>query len=266
MNVKDTINAILDACTIDRIPDTCDRLIAGRWDARVTGIATTFMATVDVIRAASARGANLIITHEPTFFTHSDSLDWLEGDEVYRRKQALIEELGMNIWRFHDHIHSMSPDLIFAGVQRDLGWERYGNPVAPFLYTVPATTAAALADQLKERLCIEIVRIVGSPETHVQKVGLLIGGGSLGLGSDTMPMEMMRQYDLDVIVAGEILEWTLCAYVRDAAQLGLNKALIVAGHNRTEEAGMKYLPEWLSGVLSGMPVFFVESGDPYRYR
>jgi putative NIF3 family GTP cyclohydrolase 1 type 2 len=78
-------------------------------------------------------------------------------------------------------------------------------------------------------------------------------------------MELMHSHDLDVIVAGEILEWTLCAYVRDAAQLGLNKALIVAGHNRTEEAGMKHLPGWLSTVLPGLPVFFVEAGDPYHY-
>ena len=170
----------------------------------------------------------------------------------------------MNIWRFHDHIHSMTPDLIFAGVQRDLGWESYNDPADRFLYTIPPTTVPALAELLKERLGIEKVRVVGSTEARVEKVGLLIGGGSLGLGSDTMPMEIMRRHDLDVIVAGEILEWTLCAYVRDAAQLGMNKALIVAGHNRTEEAGMKYLPGWLAAVLPGLPAWFVEAGDPYQ--
>jgi putative NIF3 family GTP cyclohydrolase 1 type 2 len=266
MKVKDAVNAILDACAIERISDTCDRLITGDWEAEVNGIATTFMATPDVIRGAAARGANLIITHEPTFFTHADGLGWLEGDEVYRRKQEMIDALGMNIWRFHDHIHSMNPDLIFSGVKRDLGWETFGDPESSFLYTIPPTTVSALAELLKERLGVEVVRVVGDKAINVEKVGLFIGGGSLGLGSDTMPMEVMRAHDLDVIVAGEILEWTLCAYVRDAAQLGLNKALIVAGHNRTEEAGMKHLPEWLSTVLPGLPVCFVEAGDPYQYQ
>jgi putative NIF3 family GTP cyclohydrolase 1 type 2 len=266
MNVKDAVDTILDACAIERITNTCDQLITGSWEAEVTGIATTFMATPDVIREAAARGANLIITHEPTFFTHADELDWLENDEVYHRKQALIKELGINIWRFHDHIHSMTPDLIFAGMRRDLGWETFGDPTNSFLYTIPSTTVPDLAELLKERLGIEAVRLVGDLETRVEKVGLLIGGGSLGLGSDTMPMEMMREHDLDVIVAGEILEWTLCAYVRDAAQLGMKKALIVAGHNRTEEAGMKHLPEWLAKVLPSIPSFFVEAGDPYRYQ
>lgn len=266
MKVREAVNMILDACLIERIENTCDRLITGDWEAEVTGIATTFMATPEVLRTAAARGANLVITHEPTFFTHTDGLDWLQDDEVYRRKQALIEELGMNIWRFHDHIHSMTPDLIFAGVKRDLGWEAYGSPVDPFSYTIPTTTVTALAQLLKERLGIEVVRVVGDAAARVEKVGLLIGGGSLGLGSDTMPMELMRAHDLDVVVAGEILEWTLCAYVRDAAQLGLHKALIVAGHNRTEEAGMKHLPEWLARVLPGVPAFFVEAGDPYQYQ
>lgn len=266
MKVKDIVDAILNACAIERISKTCDQLITGDWEAEVTGIATTFMATPDVIRGAAERGANLIITHEPTFFTHTDARDWLEGDEVYRRKLALVRDLGMNIWRFHDHVHAMNPDRIFAGVQQDLGWEAYHNPADRHLYTIPPTTVPALAALLKERLGIQVVRVVGNEAAQVRKIGLLIGGGSLGLGSDTMPMELMRRYDLDAIVAGEILEWTLCAYVRDAAQLGLNKALIIAGHNRTEEAGMKHLPAWLSTVLPGLRVFFVEAGDPFRYR
>lgn len=265
MKVKEVVDAILNASAVERISETCDKLITGDWDAEVTGIATTFMATAEVIREAAKRGANLIITHEPTFFTHLDKRDWLEGDEVYRRKLALITDLGMNIWRFHDHIHAMNPDLIFAGVQQDLGWEAYRDSSNRFLYTIPPITVSTLTNLLKERLNIKAVRVIGNSEAQVRKVGLLIGGGSLGLGSETMPMELMRNYDLDVIVAGEILEWTLCAYVRDAAQLGLNKALIVAGHNRTEEAGMKHLPKWLSTILPGLPIFFVEAGDPYCY-
>jgi putative NIF3 family GTP cyclohydrolase 1 type 2 len=265
MNVQQVVDSLLAACAIPRIPHTCDQLITGSWDAEVRSIATTFMATPDVIRAAADKGANLIITHEPTFFTHADELGWLAGDEVYRRKQELIQSLGMNIWRFHDHIHTMNPDLIFAGVQRDLGWEAYADPANAFLYTLPPTTVPALAQLLKDKLEVQTVRVVGNPAARVERVGLLIGGGSLGLGSDTMPMELVRQHNLDVIIAGEILEWTLCAYLRDAAQLGLNKALIVAGHNRTEEAGMKHLPAWLATVLPGLPTFFVEAGDPYSY-
>lgn len=96
--------------------------------------------------------------------------------------------------------------------------------------------------------------------------GTLVGGGSLGLGSEQMPMELMRNEDLDAIVCGEILEWTLCAYVRDAAQLGMNRSLIILGHNRTEEIGMQYLTGWLEALFPEIPVWFSESGEPFSYR
>ena len=68
-----------------------------------------------------------------------------------------------------------------------------------------------------------------------------------------------------MIVCGEILEWTLAAYVRDAAQLGLNKALIILGHNRSEEVGMQHLPSWLEPLLPGIPIGFAAAGEPFEY-
>ena len=35
----------------------------------------TMMATLDVVQRAAAGGANLIISHEPTFFGHLDQLE-----------------------------------------------------------------------------------------------------------------------------------------------------------------------------------------------
>src|SRR6186713_2610108 len=46
-----------------------DGLKAGTPDAIVTGIATTAMATADVLRRAAAAGRNLVFTQEPTFYT-----------------------------------------------------------------------------------------------------------------------------------------------------------------------------------------------------
>src|SRR4051794_739129 len=54
---------------------TVDTIKAGDPETPVTGIATTMMATFDVLRRASAAGANLVITHEPVFYTHLDSTE-----------------------------------------------------------------------------------------------------------------------------------------------------------------------------------------------
>src|ERR1700688_495376 len=48
--------------------ETVDAFKAGDPDTNVTGIAVTMMATFDVLQRAAASGANLIITHGPTFY------------------------------------------------------------------------------------------------------------------------------------------------------------------------------------------------------
>ena len=99
----------------------------------------------------------------------------------------------------------------------------------------------------------------------VERVGELPGGGSLGLFSEYHPMQLMRQQELDVLIGGEILEWRLPAYVRDAFQLGMPKAILVLGHERSEEPGMKHMVEWMHDVTPGIPVVFVDSKEPFTY-
>ena len=265
MKVKEVVDRILSAANTPPIPETCDQLMAGDWDYEVTGIVSTFMATVDVIKETISNGANLIITHEPTYFTARDQTDWLKEDEVFKLKQDLIVRNKINIWRFHDHMHRIRPDLIYVGLNEELGWEQYRTLNDPHCYLIPTTTVEKLSVFLKEKLNVKAVQIIGSKNSNVERVGFLVGGGSLGLGSEQMPMELMRNKQLDVIVCGEILEWTLCAYVRDAAQLGLNKSLIILGHNRTEEVGMKHLPIWLEKLFPDLPISFLEAGEPFSY-
>jgi putative NIF3 family GTP cyclohydrolase 1 type 2 len=39
--------------------------------------------------------------------------------------------------------------------------------------------------------------------------------------------------------------------------------LIVVGHANSEEAGMKYLVEWLQERLPDVPIAHVPAGDPF---
>ena len=277
MKVQELIDNVIEKCGLNRLDRTCDQLIEGDPEMEITGIVTTFMATVDVIKKAHELGANLIVTHEPTYFTCNDDREWEEQDSVYLEKRKLILDYGIAIWRMHDYIHmAVEGDGIYQGLIRELGWENYHIPKmcskerkilreSDFCYKVPKTTVGELAKELKSKLHMDVMQIVGKPETPVERVGILIGGGSLGLGKEYTPMQLMEEESLDVIVCGEIVEWTLCAYVRDASMMNMNKALIIPGHNRTEEAGMKYLPEWLQPLAPGVPIQFVEAGEPFTY-
>ena len=61
---------------------TVDTFKSGDPDAPATGVAMTFLATLDVLQQAVASGKNLVITHEPTFYNHVDDTKRFESDEV----------------------------------------------------------------------------------------------------------------------------------------------------------------------------------------
>ncbi|HEY8363159.1 MAG TPA: Nif3-like dinuclear metal center hexameric protein [Tissierellaceae bacterium] len=268
MKVREIINAILTySCGGMKFERTCDLLISGDYDMEVRGICTTFMATVEVIEKAIKLGVNLIITHEPTYYTSVDKLDWLKNDPIYLLKKKIIDENKIAIWRFHDHMHAAPGDLIYRGLIREIGWENYliQGEAFPCCYEIPEMSLQELAQFFKQKLKMEVIRVVGSLNNRCKRVGILVGGGSLGLGVEEMPMMLMREQNLDVMVCGEINEWTLCPYVRDASALGMNKALLILGHERTEEFGMKYLAEWLKPLVDDIPVYFIDSKEPFSY-
>lgn len=273
MTVKEVIDGIIKKTGAEPLPydKTCDHLMTGSFDMEVTKIVTTFMATVEVIKKAIDIGANLIITHEPTWFTGIDKTDWLENDPVYLKKKELIEKHNIAIWRFHDHIHMGNEDGIYRGFDLETGWGKYkiSNPdsIKYFgsCYEIPETTLEELCQFFKERLDMEVIQIVGDPKMKVKRVSVLVGGGSLGLGREELPMILMHENNLDLLICGEITEWTTTAYVRDAAELGFNKGMLVLGHAKTEEPGMKHLGSWMQDIVGDIEIHFIDSKEPFKY-
>jgi putative NIF3 family GTP cyclohydrolase 1 type 2 len=258
--VQDVIDQIIEAIPGGPLEDTVDTIKAGDPSQPVTGIVTTFLATRAVVQRAAELGANLIITHEPVYYGHRDEVDWLEDDPVYQAKRRLIDEHQIVIWRFHDYWHRHRPDGIITGVLRELGWEVYADPDQPWLCDIPPVSLADLADQVKDRLSIGTVRLTGDPDMVCRRVVLAVGapGGRL-------QMMALRQDDVDAAVCGEINEWETNEYVRDAVHAGIDKGLVVIGHANSEEAGMKYLVEWLEPRLPGVPIAHVPAGDPFCF-
>lgn len=275
MTVKELIESIITKSGSVRFPyeKTCDHLMIGDENMEITGIVTTFMATVDVINETIKRGANMIITHEPTWFTGIDKEDWLIDDPVYLEKKKILEDNKIAVWRFHDHMHAGTEDGIYRGFDEEFGWNKYreipneSSSYSHFgaTYVIPKTTLFELARFFKDKLDMDVIQLVGNPDMPVERVGVLVGGGSLGLGVENMPMIYMKERNIDVCICGDITEWTLSAYVRDASQLGINKGMIVLGHERSEECGMKHLPSWLKSITGDLPVSFIDAKEPFTY-
>jgi len=56
MNVKEVVESVLALNGGRKFEKTCDQLIEGSWDSKVTGVVTTFMATVEVVRRSAKLG------------------------------------------------------------------------------------------------------------------------------------------------------------------------------------------------------------------
>jgi putative NIF3 family GTP cyclohydrolase 1 type 2 len=241
--------------------ETVDTFKAGNPDAEVRGIAVTMMATLDVLQRAAAAGQNLIITHEPTFYNHMDKPDELEqkeNDPVLAAKRAFIQEHNLVIWRFHDHWHRMKRDGIEAGMAHALDWEKFQDPGNQYLFSVPATDLEHLSADLKTRLKIRVMRVVGDPKLKVSKVALV--PGSSGFAKETRALEISG---VQVLVTGESREWETVEYVADAVTEGKPKALIILGHIPSEQAGMEECARWLRTFVSEVPVEFVPAREPF---
>jgi putative NIF3 family GTP cyclohydrolase 1 type 2 len=253
-----TANAVVDriraAMGVPWRAETVDTFKAGNPDTAVRGIATTVMATLSVLERAAAAGLNLIITHEPTFYTHTDATDDLQGDPIYQRKQEVIAQHDLVVWRFHDHWHLRRPEPMTQGLAQALGWE--GRSTDGRVFTVPTMTLEAAARHVADRLNVQTLRVIGAPETPIETVVFVPGASS--------PANVRRGLaDADLVIAGEQREWEAIPYAHDAAVSGRPKGLIVLGHAISEEPGMRICAEWLETVVPEVPVELVPAGEPF---
>lgn len=257
--IREAIDGILARTEVQRIENTVDTIKAGEPNSPLTGVVTTFLATYEVIQRAAASGANLIIAHEPTFYDHRDNTDWLSGNSVYEAKRMLLDEHNIVVWRFHDYWHSVRPDGIMTGLFKALGWEDKVDKQTPYICNLAPIPLSELVSLLKQKLDIEGVRVAGSDDVTCRRVALLPGSPG-----DRFHISAFGQKGVDAVIAGEVNEWQVCEYARDAASAGLKQALIILGHEKSEEMGMRYLAEWLRPLLPGIPIQHVPAGEPFR--
>ena len=238
--------------------ETVDTFKAGGPENKVTGIACTFMATVDVLKRAANLGCNMVITHEPTYYNHLDNTDMLEGDPVYDAKQAIIEENNMSIFRFHDHWHRTTPDGIYTGMIDKMQWKTYLVEGETNIFKFPGISLHDITDHLKQVFPEANIRVIGNSRLPVNYAAF-----SAGAPGSAAHIRLLQREEINLIVIGEAPEWESISYVRDASQAGLKKAMIILGHTVSEEAGMEYCAKWMQTFIDEVPVFFVESHDPF---
>jgi putative NIF3 family GTP cyclohydrolase 1 type 2 len=293
ITAQDVVDRIKKSIGVEWKAETVDTFKAGAPGAVVRGIATTPMATLDVLKKAVSAGANLIVTFEPTFYGRADSPTPPAGrgagpgaggrggpqaagsaaassqgqpaaapavrpDPIFAAKNDFIAKNNLVVWRFSDHWRLRQPDPLAEGLAGALGWSGYRSPGDPGHVTIPsAITLTALASQVKSRLGARGgVRVVGDPGWMVRTIALLPGSTPIQKALERLPAA-------DVVLAGEVREWESVEYARDKVTAGDRKGLILVGRVLSEEPGMKVCAEWLRKIVPELATTWVPAGDPY---
>ena len=208
-----------------------DKILYGNPETECTGIVTTCFASVEVIEKAALLGANLIICHEALFWNHGDHTEWLEmsHNRVFQKKIELLKKNGICVWRNHDYVHSgmlvdnaeTYCDGIFYGLCRTMGWEKQflqtNTLRMPMFFDIPEMRAEELAENIVKKCNLTGTRMIGNKDSLVKTVCILFH--IWGVESDNEIITAIEKSNWDFIIVGELVDFTVAEYIRDASML-----------------------------------------------
>jgi putative NIF3 family GTP cyclohydrolase 1 type 2 len=231
-----------------------DTFKIGGPDSAVTGIATSFGGNLRVLHLAQKAGLNMLIPHEPTFYSDGDRVDLVKDDPLYKLKLDWANRNNMVVWRIHDHWHALKPDGIRLGWNHGLNWTRYQVNGSDRLWDLPPTTLGELARSLAKSLDSRSVRVVGDPNLRVVRV--VFGGHGL-----VQNMEAFQQGDC--VIVSEAREYDSFEYARDVVLSGAAKGAIFISHQAGEDMGMDEFARWLKPIVTEVPIRFIPTTDEF---
>jgi hypothetical protein len=234
----------------------------------VKGIATTAMATLDVLKQAVKANTNLVLTYEPTFYGRADGRAVAPGagrgpaglaadDPVAKAKREFIEKNGLVVFRLRDHWQARKENEMVTGLAAALGWSKHRVTSDDALYDIPPLTAEETVALIRGKLNLRAgVRAVGDRKATVRRVLLQPG---------IMPLATMwqRYSTVNLVAAGEVREWENTCYAADILTAGEKRALVTIGRVVSEDPGMRACADWLKTVVKEVPATWIGAGDPY---
>ncbi len=249
-----------------------DRVIIGKPDTRITKIGTAWTPYWDTLKKAWEAGVNVMVVHEPTFFTHWDldaeKWDYLDAPDPARKnyiqlrdeKKKWIEDNGMVIIRCHDVLDKISEWGIPYALGEGLGFtnddiirsKTYYN-----VYKIPATPAIEVARRIARqlgRVDQPGVAFYGDENYPVESIGL-------GTGCISDPLNYSElDPDLFISIDDTIRTWIQTTYAMDSGQ-----PLVVINHGTSEEFGVRALSDHLQEHIRDHEVIHFNQGCSYQW-
>ena len=254
ITMRQIADRIMAQLAVPKPPRSADGFAAGDPSTSVTGIATSFVASMDVLRRAAASGNNLLITRESPFWGRG-SLPSADNP-VYRAKREFIESHQLAVYRLRETWQARPVDGQFQGLVRALGWEQHKSE--GIYFHLPPSDLQSLVQTVRARLRLHAVRAIGDPRLKVAKVAL-----THGMIATPELAKVLHEPGVDAVLIGEPVEWEASPYFQDTIASGRGVGLIALGQAASEEPGCAELAAWLKSFISEVPIEFIPAGEPF---
>ncbi len=235
---------------------TVDTFKAGNPEREVRTVVVSWMSTLEALQRARTMDCDLFITHEPTFYSHTDDDPSYDTDKATFEKRRLLSQTGMVIYRCHDVWDKVPGTGILASWAKALGIE--GQPLVHegyyAVYSVPDTTVEAFAAGMARRLQRfgqEAVQVTGDFGARVRRL-------AIGTGAVTTPKEMYA-LGADAAVVTEVVYWRDVRWAKD-----MGFPLFIVDHAVSECPGVENLAAEIRKKFPSLRVEYIQEGCPYR--
>lgn len=249
-----------------------DRVIVGQPETEVRGIGVLWMPTWDALRKAVHLGLNVVVAHEPTFYTHHDldgfdeafaSLPPAARDAVTATRDAKcrwIEENKIVVIRCHDVLDTMSGGVVDS-LARGLGFTAADYAVKAPHFRVVRLAAPVPAGQIAQQLATQFGQLgqpglafYGDAERLVRTLGLGTGYGNDPWQHYALGAEMALAID------DRIKTWSEPVWAEDSGY-----PVVVINHGTSEEWGVRRLAEIIASGHPNLPVRLLPQGCGFRW-
>ena len=231
-------------------------LLCGRKEKEVNCIYIALDATGEVIDAAIAANADMLITHHPMIFK---PLKQIHSDDFIGNRILKLAEHGIAYYAMHtnfdvmgmadavaDELNLQDRKVLMGTYEDEIAKEGIGR-----IGALPQTMSLAECAQYVKKSCqIEHVKVFGNPADTMIMAAVCPGAGKSSIE------DAIRQ-GADVLITGDIDHHEGI----DAVERGL--AIIDAGHYGLEKIFVPYMLEYCKRKFGNMKVYAEAERNPF---
>ena len=250
------INLFLNSLIGDLPENTVDRVIYGDPDREVSGISVCWMPYIDTIKEAKRLGTNVMVVHEPTFYTHWDLQGKTNYSDAVSVKKKNIDENQITIIRCHDVWDAM-PQIGIPFI-----WGKFlglGEPYKVGKYLLVYKIAHQKAIEFAKRIVRvtsvlgqEAIGFYGDQNRIISKVGI-------GTGCICDPWDLYKMGADIVISVDDIMRsWEVGEWCNDTGF-----PVIVVNHAVSEIPAMSSLSDLLVNKFPKLKIINIPQQSSY---